>query len=191
MEPQGWRSRNYLPHLDNPDRIQVLTIRLADSIPKRAIEQIEAEVRGFPEEKRESEHRRRVEKWLDKGHGACWLRRPDCANVVEQALLAGDGVDYILIEWVIMPNHVHALVKLRDGYSLSDLFKTWKGPTALYCNRLVGRSGTFWFREYHDRFIRNEAHFTNAVAYIRQNPLKAGLCVEARAWPYGSARYAE
>jgi REP element-mobilizing transposase RayT len=42
--------------------------------------------------------------------------------------------------------------------------------------------------EYHDRFIRNEAHFRNAVQYIEENPVKAGLSRGAADWPFGSAQ---
>jgi hypothetical protein len=42
-------------------------------------------------------------------------------------------------------------------------------------------------REYWDRFIRNEKHFTAAVEYIHMNPVKAGLVEKAEDWYWSSA----
>ena len=47
-------------------------------------------------------------------------------------------------------------------------------------NRVLGRSGTFWQREYWDTLIRTEEHFNRAVAYIEANPERAGLAN----WPW-------
>jgi REP element-mobilizing transposase RayT len=44
-----------------------------------------------------------------------------------------------------------------------------------------------WQNEYFDRVIRNDKHFIQALAYIHDNPVKAGLCSQAREWPWSSA----
>lgn len=46
-----------------------------------------------------------------------------------------------------------------------------------------------WHREYWDRYIRDNHHFQQAVDYIHQNPVKAGLIAKAEDWPYSSARF--
>ncbi len=40
MQHKGWHSRNYLPHFDSEDTIQFVTFRLADSLPKTAIDRL-------------------------------------------------------------------------------------------------------------------------------------------------------
>jgi hypothetical protein len=42
-------------------------------------------------------------------------------------------------------------------------------------------------RDYHDRLIRDMDHFHNARAYIRNNPVKAGLCATPDEWVFSSA----
>ena len=42
-------------------------------------------------------------------------------------------------------------------------------------------------REYWDRFIRDEQHFTAAIEYIHMNPVKAGLVEKAEDWYWSSA----
>jgi REP element-mobilizing transposase RayT len=47
--------------------------------------------------------------------------------------------------------------------------------------------GPIWFREYWDRFVRNERHLQNVVDYIHQNPVKAGLVTKPEEWRWSSA----
>ncbi len=49
----------------------------------------------------------------------------------------------------------------------------------------------FWMEEYFDRYIRNADHFRNAVNYIENNPVKAGLCSKPSDWPFSSAWFRE
>ena len=85
-EPKGWHSRGYLPHLDVPGLLQSVTFHLGDSLPRNAVEQMYACTK--PDD---PERVRRIERYLDAGHGACWLGRPDLACLVEDALLHFDG----------------------------------------------------------------------------------------------------
>jgi hypothetical protein len=64
-----------------------------------------------------------------------------------------------------------------------------KSYTANRANALLSRSGPFWAREYFDRYIRNGEHFTNTVAYIHNNPVKAKLCSDPSDWPFSSAHF--
>lgn len=184
---RGWYTRGYLPHCDLVGRTQFITFRLADALPLRVVRAIEAEILDLPEEKQEAERRRRLEKWLDQGFGACHLARPEIAEIVQQELIRGHTQRYELLAWTIMPNHVHTMVNLADDVNLEEMVQSWKGRTARLCNLALGRTGRFWFREYWDRFIRSEAHLDNSVAYIEQNPVKAMLCKEPGDWMYGSA----
>jgi putative transposase len=59
-EPRGWHSRGYLPHFDGPNRIQHVTVHLADSLPKSAIERVDQMIEGMPEGERVIERRRRL-----------------------------------------------------------------------------------------------------------------------------------
>lgn len=74
-----------------------------------------------------------------------------------------------------MPNHVHALTSLREGWGLEQVLHTWKSFTANRISRHLGLSGTLWQEDYFDRLIRDGDHFTNCVRRIRRNPVKAGL----------------
>jgi len=180
--PKGWYSRGYLPHLDTPHLLQSVTFRLADSLPKEVIERLsEDRTRG------DVERRRRIEQYLDAGHGACWLRRPEIARIVEDVLLHFDGERYRLLAWVVMPSHVHVLIETMHGFPLAGVVKSWKSFSAVKANSALGRSGRFWARDYFDRYIRDDGHFLAVKEYIENNPVKAGLVGRALDWPFGSA----
>jgi REP element-mobilizing transposase RayT len=182
---RGWYSRGYVPHFDHPGLIQGITFRLADSLPAHARTSMVEELKNADN----STKRARIEAYLNAGYGACYLRDPRIARLVEDALLHFDGARYRLIAWVIMPNHVHVLVEMFEGYSLDKIVHSWKSYSAKEANRILGRTGRFWFREYFDRYIRDERHFANAVRYIHHNPVNAGLVDTPEDWPFSSARH--
>jgi len=80
---RGWHQRGYLPHFDAPRVTQFVTFQLNDSFPAPRRAEWEVIVR----EPDNSAKRRKLEAWLDRGHGECWLRRRDVAEVVEKILL--------------------------------------------------------------------------------------------------------
>ena len=178
---KGWSERGYLPHCDKPGLVQMLTYRLADSMPQER----RHEWGPLTEIADERERRRRLEEYLDRGLGECHLRRPEVTALVEENLLRFDGGRYRMLAWVIMPNHVHLLVGQWE--SLGSLIKSWKSYTAAIANRLLGRNGAFWQDDYWDRYVRDLPHFTTAWTYIEQNPVKAKLCRTADEWLHSSA----
>ena len=188
---RGWHSRGYIPHFDVPNMIQSITFRLHDSVPAHVIAQWKEEVEmdhGYPsDEKRKADLRNRIRKYEDAGYGACYLQKNDVAKIVQDALLFYDGERYHLLEWCIMPNHVHVLIGLNENYSLSSIVHSWKSFTAKKANAALGRSGIFWAADYFDRFIRNDKHLATVRAYIRNNPVKSRLVKNTAEWVWGSA----
>jgi REP element-mobilizing transposase RayT len=178
-----WRSRGYLPHFDERGRIQSLTFRLAGSLPLEKRREIEAQIPA----RLTAERRAAYEELLDAGNGACWLRQPGLARIVEEALLHFDGERCRTLAWCIMPNHVHWLMEVLEGFELGKVMQSVKGFTGRACNERLQRQGAFWEREYFDRAIRDELHLRNTVEYIHNNPVKAGLTRWPEDWRWSSA----
>ena len=178
-QPRGWHSRGYLPHFDSPETVQFVTFRLADSLPR-------AVVRGL---KHREDEVHRIERELDDCLGACWLRQPEIATLVQDALLHFDGERCRLLAWCLMPNHVHVVVEMLESHSLSDIVRSWKTFTARLANARLGRSGPFWHADYFDRYMRDEAHLAQTVDYVENNPVKAGLARLPGDWRWSSARF--
>ena len=179
-------TENRLPHWQQTGAVYFVTFRLGNSVPKSLLDQWQRErtawLQHHPEpwtHKIERTYHERfsgaLEHWLDAGHGACVLRRPECRRVVADALQFFDGQRCAQLAWVVMPNHVHALFVLAEGGSLEQLLHSWKRHSALTINRLLGQTGSLWQRDYFDRLVRDERHLANCVRYIRNNPEKAKL----------------
>ncbi|MEO5353716.1 MAG: transposase [Magnetococcus sp. XQGC-1] len=166
---------------------QSITLRLHDSLPPTVLEQWREALERLPENQRHTERRKHIDAALDAGHGKCWLRNPQIAQMVEDALLFFDGQRYQLHEWEVMPNHVHVLATPLQGYRLSSILHAWKSFTAKKANTWLNSQDAFWLDEYFDRAIRDAAHFNKASESITHNSVKAGLCQEPAEWLWSSA----
>jgi REP element-mobilizing transposase RayT len=187
-----WHSRGYLPHFESSEATQHVTIHLADSLPQAVLLRLEAELKTLPAKKRDVERRKRVDAWIDAGHGSCVLREQRIAEMVQGSLLTFDSDRYKLLAWIVMPNHVHVLFQPVAGWTVATIAASWKKFTARkICDGRWdsgdGPHATVWHREYWDRYIRNRRHFEQTVEYIHINPVKAGLVDCAEKWPWSSA----
>jgi putative transposase len=180
----GWHQRGYLPHCDLPGVTQFVTLRLHDAMP--ATRRTEWEALLHLENERE--RRKRLEEYLDRGHGECWLRQAALAELTEKALWFFDGQRYKLEAWVVMPNHVHLLVQIWKT-PLVTLSQSWKRYIARESNKMLRREGSFWEREYWDTLMKSEEQHQKALYYTENNPVKARLVQEPKAWPWSSARF--
>jgi REP element-mobilizing transposase RayT len=92
-----------------------------------------------------------------------------------------------LDEFVVMPNHIHGVICLRDAgraglkpaptsdvrrHGLSEIVRAFKTFSARRINKLRGTQGTpVWQRNYYERVVRNERELNAIREYIRANPL--------------------
>jgi putative transposase len=181
---RGWNERGFLPHRDEPGLTQHVTIRLADSFPKSLCSEWEHLLTIEDNRQRRIE----LESYLDKGRGECHLRLPEIARIVEDAIRFFHGKRYDLQAWVVMPNHIHALFKV-NATPMAEILESWKKHTGFKANRRLRRRGEFWQADYWDTFMRDGAHELETRKYIENNPVKAGLVADPKAWPWSSARF--
>ncbi len=109
-----------------------------------------------------------------------------------------------LIAYVFMPNHIHFIVYMPEGESISDLMRDFKKYTSFRIKKelesdnklyLIEKfkefSGTGNYKLWKDRFdsqiIVTEKVLTTKINYIHFNPVKAGLVSEMTNWKYSSA----
>jgi putative transposase len=118
-----------------------------------------------------------------------YLSKPEIAEIVVNTLKKFDGDLYDLFSFTVMPNHVHLLLRIRqrnegEFHKLAFIVKKLKSITAHDANIILGRSGTFWQREYFDYCARNGKEVMNIVNYIVMNPVKAKLVSEPGQWSW-------
>ena len=188
-EIKDWHRRFHsVPHRENK-ALQSITFRLYDSLPKEVIEEIKLKLDINEDDDsydsiQYQRLRQKIAEYEDAGYGQCFLRDERIAAIMQDTLKHFDGERYQLICWCIMPNHVHVLIEVNEGWSLSRIMHGWRSYTAKEANRILGRTGRFWMEEYYDRYIRDDNHLQKTINYILNNPANAGL----DEWPWVGER---
>ena len=179
-------SKHKLPHWNQSDCFCFVTWRLDDALPHEKLEEWNADreiwlaehPKPWSPDTEEEFHKTfssRLDEWLDAGYGSCLLRAPSTRKLLADAIGHFDGQRYELAAYVIMPNHVHVLLKLKADNPIEKILHSWKSFSAKAINKALGRTGTLWQHEYWDRLIRSRRHFDTTLAYIQDNPKKARL----------------
>jgi REP element-mobilizing transposase RayT len=181
---RGWHERGFLPHRDEPGLTQFITFHLADSFPAS----LRSEWAALQDIEESDERRVQLQEYLDRGKGECHLQRHEIAALVEEALRFHHAIWYDLRAWVIMPNHIHFLIKISDT-PLSKIIKELKRYTARESNKMLRRTGEFWAEDFYDTYMRDTGHEAKTYCYIENNPVKALLVREPKEWLWSSARF--
>ena len=132
-----------------------------------------------------------VPPWVQTG--ACFHIRlrvapdqPDLPSLIEPkvagGLLAAARFYHERQRWhsrlfLLMPDHIHALLMFPDETHMSRVIGEWKH----YATR---QWGIDWQANYFDHRIRNAPGLSEKYAYIRRNPVVKGLCPRDEDWPW-------
>ena len=90
---------------------------------------------------------------------------------------------------MVMPDHIHTVIKLGEEQTLSKVLHSLKLFTARHINKHLSRKGTLWQKGYTDWGIRSEATFNNTLRYCYTNPVKDGLVRKASDYPYWRCKF--
>ncbi len=184
-----------LPHWRQDGATYFITFRLADSLPQNKLDELKVAKKQWQEEFDEKRMRgalsenetnkyqdafgriqfRKMEFWLDQGMGACILRDRKFRKILIGALEHFEGERYELCSYVIMPNHVHLLIKPLPGNTLETILQSRKRNSALEVNKMINKQGAVWRAESFDRIVRDAEHLWRCLQYIGRNPGKGNL----------------
>jgi putative transposase len=208
--------RRHLPHWDVPGATYFVTGCLEGSIPAQGLLDIrdyEDRLARRPRPAGMSESdwaiRRwklvfvRAEEWLDENPAVRHLADPDLARVVANALLFFAGTRCEVYAFVVMPSHFHWVFRPLDSWvqqlgpaaqertPRERLMHSVKGFTGRECNQELGLQDAFWQQESYDHWVRDVDELERIIHYVEYNPVKAGLCSDAKQWQFSSARHRE
>lgn len=191
--------RRNLPHFHPKTAIFFLTYRLHFSLPNHILKQI-AERRRILNRKVIAKELTPLDKdkllfnyfdaLLDQENiSPAWLANYKAAQIVIESLLHFHKINYELICTVVMPNHVHTLLRTAENefekeMELLAILTRHKKYTARQINKLLNRKGQFWQHESYDHVVRDEKSLYKIIEYILLNPVKAGLVDDFRKWPH-------
>ena len=104
-------------------------------------------------------------------------------NVTEQIQVAADKLDFELLSFVVMADHVHILLVGRsDGSDLIRFVQQFKQLTGFAYKKTTGQS--LWQWSFYDRVVRKDEDVSAMALYIAQNPERAGLIPPGIPWPH-------
>ncbi|MDP1661420.1 MAG: transposase [Phycisphaerales bacterium] len=158
------------------------------------------------------ERRKRLKRF-DNPHTArfltfsCQLRLPLFKNpaiadlFIERLAACRAEYGFALLAFVVMPEHVHLIVRPIRGESMVPALKglklsvgrrviaRWRSLDAPILARLATSTGPrFWLKGGgFDRNIRDAEELAREVHYVHQNPVERGLVAHATAWRWSSA----
>ena len=116
-----------------------------------------------------------------------------------------------LFSWVLMSNHMHLIVKAKEGYKLSAIIRDFKKFTAqqiiksikeepesrrewllsemLKAGKANSKEQTYqlWRNDNHPIELYNNEVINQKINYIHNNPVEEGIVVKAEDYLYSSA----
>jgi putative transposase len=220
ITPENYYCR-HLPHFQPLGATYFVTFRLAGSLAAASIEKWvheKAELEKAILRARTDEQRAKMMELYRVKHfgvldcmlnrsrtGPLWLRQPEIAQIVVEAIEFRDGTMFDLYAYCIMPNHVHLVFKLPEEVKrckpnagggqyvesscllsrpVTDIIGSLKKHTALEANRKLGRHGAFWKSESHDHVVRDGEELERILWYVILNPVKARLVKSWADWKW-------
>jgi putative transposase len=193
-----WRLYGSL-HREALDRIEANRVLLERELARAGETQDERKIRHFKKQFA------LYDSLLDQAEdGPLWLKEDRIAAQAQSALLHQYGDQYSLWAYVVMANHIHVLLRpktvartlvradvtseMPSYIPLGQITRLLKGGTAREANKLLDRTGQpFWQEESYDHWARDDEESSRIIAYIENNPVKAGLVTKPEYWPWSSA----
>lgn len=111
-----------------------------------------------------------------------------------------ESLDARCVGFVIMPDHVHALLWLLNPRDLTRMLHGWKRMSSFRIRRWYaehaphyftgfGPGDRFWQPKSYTFHIYSSAKLHEKLNYIHLNPVRAGLVTRAEDWAWSSARW--
>ncbi len=141
---------------------------------------------------------------------SCYQRLPLFVNdaikdvFVEQLRATRREHEVLLHAWVVMPEHVHMVVRAHAGSSVPDVLRTlktgvakrviarWRELDAPVLGKIEDPRGAvrFWQRGGgYDRNLVMGAELFEKIRYVHENPVRRGLVKHTEDWAWSSARW--
>jgi putative transposase len=107
-------------------------------------------------------------------------------SLLSQILRASDDEGFELVAYTFMPDHLHMVVHgAAESAVLPRYVKRAKQLSGYYGKRLLGRP--IWQSGYYERVLREVEDTRHVVAYLLDNPVRAGLVEHAVDYPFSGS----
>ena len=104
--------------------------------------------------------------------------------------------------FVIMPDHVHALITGEEAFKVSPFVQVWKKTSSYRVREFLKRelpnyvslcpnACPIWQAGFYDHNLDSEHKLNEKIDYMHNNPVVAALAETALEWTWSSARFYE
>jgi putative transposase len=97
--------------------------------------------------------------------------------------------DFKIYGFVIMPDHLHVILRPCGKEDISKIVKDIKGTFSRFYNKINCSTGTVWQKGFYDNGIRDIKQLEEMIIYIHNNSVNEGIVAEAGEYVYSSYRY--
>jgi putative transposase len=80
-----------------------------------------------------------------------------------------------VLDFVVMPDHVHLLIGVGPGISIEKAMQFIKGGFSYRLKKELGYAGEVWQRGFSEVRVEGEESLRQHREYIARNPMRAGL----------------
>jgi len=117
------------------------------------------------------------------------FQRTETADLLMTTLFRyRDAEEFMLHEFVIMPNHVHLLLSVDDDHAVGRAVQMIKGGFSFAMGKAGLKLKAAWQPSYYEHRVRDAEEYGRMRAYIHDNPVRRGLVRTAGEFLYSSAR---
>ena len=144
----------HLPHWRQDGATYAVTFRQADSIPQEQLQALKrwraTWERQHPEPRTEHQWKQfaqeitnKSERWMDEGYGSCVFRETRFSKMISDSLLHFQDQRHFTSCFVVMPNHIHAVIQPINDHELEVCLQRIKQFISLRVNRALGQQRRF------------------------------------------------
>lgn len=97
--------------------------------------------------------------------------------------------DLKLYHWIIMPNHYHLLLELKQPKMMSNIMAGLSKAYSCYHHKVYFTTGFLWQGRFKLQPVQKERYLIACGRYIERNPVRANIVNQAYEYSYSSARF--
>ena len=107
--------------------------------------------------------------------------------IVAKILEYRDAGNYLLHDFVLMPNHLHLILTPMAKVSLEKAVQLIKGGSSYEIHKVRGKKFEIWQSGFHESRVTSWGDYQKKRDYIHFNPVAGKLVERPEEWAFGSA----
>lgn len=117
-----------------------------------------------------------------------FIDKDDYSYYLHRFRIAIKKLDFSLISYCLMPNHVHLIVKQNGIIPPSKLISSVHTSYAMIFNKKYKSVGHLFQDRFKQKIILDDDYMINLIAYILLNPVEGKICTDPKDYLWSSYR---